>query len=295
MYLRHDEFTKYHPGTNFAYFCAVIILSLIIFHPLALGISLAGALVYAILLRGGKALKFFFSMPFIIMVLTVILNPIFVHKGITPLFYIGDSPVTKEAFIYGGCAALMIGSVMMWFYCYSQVMTSDRFMAVAGRVMPKSSLVFSRVLRFIPRLKNQAGKIRNARRNAGTNGEEVSKTKEAAGQMSMLTTWALENSIETSDAMRSRGYGLPGRTHYSGYKMQARDGVFIALIIIFVVTVIAGKITGALFFVAYPQVKIGLSEGGPGAYIAAYALLCFAPTFIEIAEELRWKQLESKI
>lgn len=295
MYLRHDEFTKYHPGTNFAYFCAVIILSLVIFHPLALGISLAGALVYAVLLRGGKALKFFFSMPFIIMALTVILNPVFVHKGITPLFYIGDSPVTKEAFVYGGCAALMIGSVMMWFYCYSQVMTSDRFMAVAGRVMPKSSLVFSMVLRFIPRLKSQGVKIRNARRSSGANDEAASKTKEAAGQMSMLTTWVLENSIETSDAMRSRGYGLPGRTHYSGYKMQARDGVLFALIIIFAIVIIAGKITGALFFAAYPKVTMGLSEGSVGVYIAAYALLCFAPTFIEIAEELRWKQLESKI
>ncbi len=38
-----------------------------------------------------------------------------------------------------------------------------------------------------------------------------------------MITWSLENAIETADSMRSRGYGLPGRSAFSIYRMDSRD------------------------------------------------------------------------
>ena len=38
-----------------------------------------------------------------------------------------------------------------------------------------------------------------------------------------MLTWSLENAIETADSMKSRGYGLPGRTAFSIYRFDDRD------------------------------------------------------------------------
>lgn len=55
--------------------------------------------------------------------------------------------------------------------------------------------------------------------------------------LSILVTWALENAIETSDSMRSRGYGLKGRTAFSIYKFTKKDkgllAVMAALFLVF--------------------------------------------------------------
>lgn len=55
--------------------------------------------------------------------------------------------------------------------------------------------------------------------------------------LSILITWALENAIETSDSMRSRGYGLKGRTAFSIYHFTRKDkyvfGIMIGLFAVF--------------------------------------------------------------
>ena len=43
-------------------------------------------------------------------------------------------------------------------------------------------------------------------------GSLLQRLKNAITILSIMVTWALENAIETADSMKSRGYGLPGRT-----------------------------------------------------------------------------------
>ena len=157
-----SAFAKYHPVVNFVFFITAIVLTVVIFHPAALAVSLVMGVLYSVKLEGRKAWKYFFAFPFVVMILSVVINMLFVHQGITVLFYIGESPVTVEAAVYGACTALMIGAVIVWAHCYSIMMTSDRFMAVFGKRAPSTSLVFSMILRFLPRTKRQAGKIAEA-------------------------------------------------------------------------------------------------------------------------------------
>ena len=181
--MKRDVFGTYNPIINFIYFAGVIIFGVIFLHPAMVGISLCGALIYAVLLRGKKALKFFAFMPLIIMILTAVINPLFVHRGTTVMFYMGANPITREALIYGIVSGVMIAAVIMWFYCYGVVMTSDKFMYVFGRMAPSSSLVFSMVLRFIPRFSKQAEKIADAQKcikknfTAGTTKEQIGHEK----------------------------------------------------------------------------------------------------------------------
>ena len=94
-------------------------------------------------------------------------NPIFVHNGETILFFMNDNPVTLEAFIYGGAASLMIVSVLLWCRCYSAVLTTDKFLYLFGKVIPKLGLILSMAFRFIPLFKYQIRKINQSQKTIG--------------------------------------------------------------------------------------------------------------------------------
>ena len=105
-------------------------------------------------------------------------------------------------------------------------MTSDKFIYLFGKLIPAMSLILSMVLRFVPKFKNQIEKVSDAQKCIGrdvTNGNTLAKAKHGMKILSIMTTWALENSVETADSMKSRGYGLRGRTNFSIYRFDTRD------------------------------------------------------------------------
>ena len=53
-----DRFQKYHPLVNFLYFTLVIGFSMVLTHPLAQGIALVCAIIYAVQTEGKKAVLF---------------------------------------------------------------------------------------------------------------------------------------------------------------------------------------------------------------------------------------------
>lgn len=208
-----DRFGSYHPVINFIYFSSVIACSIVFMHPIMLGISLLCAFAYSVVLKGRKALLFnlIYLMP--LLFIMALMNPAFNHAGVTILFYLDSgNPITLESILYGVAAACMFVSVIMWFSCYNAVMTSDKFIYLFGKVIPALSLILSMVLRFVPRYRTQIQVISNAQKCIGrdvTQGSWLQRARNGLTILSIMTTWALENAIETADSMKSRGYGLP--------------------------------------------------------------------------------------
>ena len=66
---------------------------------------------------------------------------------------------------------------------------------------------------------------------------------------------SLENAIETADSMRSRGYGLPGRTAFSIYRFDDRDKTALAWLIFCGAYLVSGWMAGGTYFRYYPTVK----------------------------------------
>lgn len=293
-----DSFGTYHPIICFGYFCAVIILSMIYLHPALLLFSFFGSLFYGIYLGEKKAAKFFCCLPLPVILISMVMNPLFNHRGATILFYFRDNPVTVEAMIYGLVSGLMFASVIMWFYCYNHVMTSDKFMYIFGKAAPASSLVFSMVLRFIPRYHRQTKTVSQGQTCMGRgvgNGSFRQKIKHGAAILGIMTTWAFENAIDTADSMKARGYGLKGRSHFSIYKREGRDlaaGIFVAAAL---AAVIAGGFAGYNTPDYYPVIYIPRA-GVPGTinYIC-YFCLCFLPIGLDIKEDIKWRYLRSRI
>ena len=160
-----DTFSDCHPAVNFLYFALVLAFSMTLMHPACLLISLTGACCYVARLCGlrelGRSARWLVPMA----LLAALVNPAFVHQGVTILTYLPTgNPLTLESILYGFAAALLLASVVLWFRCFSTVMTSDKFIYLFGRVIPALSLVLSMTLRFVPRFRRQFRAVSQAQR-----------------------------------------------------------------------------------------------------------------------------------
>ena len=294
-----SEFKTYHPIVNFIYFVFVIGLSCLILHPIALSISLVSGFLYSVMLKGKKAIKnnLIYMLPMIVAM--ALINPIFNHEGVTIIKYLpSGNPLTLESIIYGICASVMIVSVICHFTCYNEVMTSDKFIYLFGKIIPAMSLIISMTLQFVPKFASQLKVVRNAQKCMGrdvSSGSIIKRIKSGLNILSIMTTWSLENAIETADSMKSRGYGIPGRTAFSIYAFDKRDKKVLACILLSGIYTFTGWITGALSFSFFPSIKMEELTPYGISVLVAYMLLCVSPVIIEIWEVRKWKALKSKI
>ena len=128
----NDAFSQLHPAASFAFFAAVITLTMLYMHPVLLIISLTAAAGYVCILKGarhfGKTL--IYLVPFLIFM--SVLNALFNHAGVTPLFYLSNgNAVTKESLTFGFYASVMFSAVILWFECFNVVMTSDKLLCLS--------------------------------------------------------------------------------------------------------------------------------------------------------------------
>lgn len=294
-----NEFKTYHPIVNFTYFLFVIGFSMFFMHPVCLLISLISAFSYSVLLNGKRAVKFnlLYMLPLIIV--TALLNPAFNHQGVTILTYFpSGNPLTLESVMNGMAAALMLGSVILWFSCYNFIMTSDKFIYLFGKIIPSLSLIISMVLRFVPRFKTQLFEVSAGQRCIGrdvSNGTLLERVKNGIRILSIMVTWSLENAIDMADSMKSRGYGLKNRTAYSNFRFTKRDMSVLAVICVLGIYVLAGAVLGYVDYQFIPYMRGAGYSPYTVSVFAAYFMLCMTPVIIEAKEEIAWKLLKSKI
>ena len=290
-----DDFSTYHPVVNFIYFTLVLVFAMFLMHPVCLALSFIAAFTYSLRLNGRRVLRFNLKYMLPLMLLTALLNPLFNHQGMTVITYLGTgNPLTLESILYGLAAAAMLVTVIGWFSCYNAVMTSDKFIYLFGRIIPSLSLLFSMVLRFVPRFKAQLKTVSAAQRCIGrdtSTGTLRQRARHAIAIISIMTTWALENAIETADSMKARGYGLPGRTAFSIYHFERRDKQVLLLILCLGVYVLIGAIYGSLGFSYFPALRYAPITPYSISVFIAYPLLLTLPLIIDRKEDARWKAL----
>lgn len=296
----YDSFSSFHPIVNFLYFLVVLIFSMFFMHPIFQIIALISAITYSMMIKGlRKGIKINIAYMLPMLLFMAFLNPLFNHEGVTILFYLKDgNPITFESILYGIASATMFITVIIWFSCYNAVMTSDKFIYLFGRIIPSLSLIFSMVLRFVPRYLEQIKIISNAQKSIGrdlSQGGIIKRAKNGIKILSIMTTWALENSIETADSMRARGYGLSGRTSFSIFSFDNRDKIGVSAIILLVSIILIGAFKGENTIKFFPSIKFSeITEFSIFIYIV-YLILCMLPVIINIQEAIRWKSIKPKI
>ena len=215
------------------------------------------------------------------------------------LFYLKDgNPVTLESIVYGLASGLMLAGVISWFSVFHEVMTSDKFMYLFGKVIPAFSLLLSMTLRFVPRFTGQIKRVAEAQQCIGrnvNNGNVFQRAAHGLKILSITTTWALENSVETADSMKSRAYGLRGRTNFSIYRFARRDGMLLAFLLGVFGTLLFCMHLRKLKILYFPVFIMNETTAGALILYILYGILCMLPLILNIAEDRKWRSLRSEI
>ena len=292
-----DTFSKLHPLVNIAFFAAVLLFSMFNMHPVCLGISLVCALINALYLSGRKAalLSLKFLLPAALFI--TIVNPLLNHQGVTIIEYLPwGNPLTLESVVYGFASAAMLCAVVLWFSCWNRVMTSDKLVYLFGKISPALSLVLSMALRFVPRFFAEMKQVRHAMQQMN-NGKKSLKSRFKGGLrvLSVMISRAMEGSIETADSMKSRGYGLKGRTSFSLYRFTAKDTAVLLTVLLETSALITIMIFGKLKFRYFPSIKGNVFDIFTVVFYLIYGALMLTPLILNVKEGLQWKRLQSKI
>ena len=281
-----------HPAVTFLYFGLMLWYSVWFLHPLCLLFSFGGALAYRIDLGGTGTVRMA-ALLVPALLLPALLNPLLNHAGMRVLFYLpSGNPLTLESVIYGAASAVMLASVLLWFSCYASVVCSDKFIYLFGRMLPVLSLMLSMTLRFIPEFAARIRETAAAQKGLGHDlrkGSLLQRGKAGMELFSIVTTWALEHAGETAVSMKSRGYGLPGRTAFSLYRMSERDRELLLWFGFCGSYIFCGWASKQLEFQYFPQIAAGNFSPMTASVWLVYALFCLTPVILNGKERRKWK------
>ncbi len=104
----------------------------------------------------------------------------------------------------------------------------------------------------------------------------------------------MENAIDTASSMKSRGYGLPGRTAFSIYRFDRRDRRALVFLLLCGGGVMAGAFAGELKFVYMPILSGAAFDLWQAVVFGLYLALCAMPMLINGREDLKWKSMKKQ-
>lgn len=293
-----DAFSKCHPAVNFLFFLGAIGFCVTIQHPAWLLAGVLCGLVYYLLLRGRKGLPLLAGLVPLFFLISAV-NPLFNTQGSQVLFWLLGRPYTWEALLFGCAVAAILVATLIWFGCYNQVLTSDKFTTLFGNRIPSVSLLLVMVLRLVPNLMRKAKQLLGARKaigkGTGQNAGVRQKLRDGSLVLGALTSWAMEGSVVTGDSMRARGYGTAKRTSFMRYRLTLRDWLLLALMGLLaggILLCIAQGGTAAQFV---PCLALAPLEGWGLWGFLLYCIYLLLPTVLQLKEVLVWHISRSRI
>lgn len=168
-------------------------------------------------------------------------------------------------------------SVIFWFNLFNQVITTDKFLYLFGRIIPNTALLLSMGLRYFPLFVKQSERINQAQKALGIYEEGFFKrTKNYLKTYTALVSWSLENALDTAISMKARGYGVAKRSSYSLYRFRKSDFLFFLLLVLALITLIL--CADKTYFI-----------------LAFGSFLFFGGALLEVKENWKWHYLKSKI
>ena len=293
-----SAFETYHPVICFWMFVLAIALSMLVRHPVFLALSLAASATCYITTKGLRALK---TMAWVVplFILVTVVNPLFNPMGETVLFtYFGGRTYTFESLCYGAATAAMVAAMFLWFGSFNAVMTSDKISYLFRKAAPASALVLTMILRLVPTYQRKTAQLATARACIGksaAHGTWFEKVRNGSSLLSALTSWALEGSVVTADSMRSRGYGLEGRTYYALYQFTLRDVVLAAVMAALFIGAVVGFVAGAANVEYIPSIVVPPLTGPAAAGMVCFGAFMFLPTIINLIEIISWRTALSRV
>lgn len=291
-----SKFENLNPITIFVYYSCVIAFSMFVTNPFLLMISLVGAIAFYLTKFNKKEIIKDLRFYILLTILITITNPLISQKGETVLFKVGRYNYTVEALAYGLYISILLITVMIWFKTYNIIMTSEKSMYLFGRFLPKTSIVLSTILRFIPMIREHSRKVKQSQEAMGMYNTDSLKSKIKSSSVVFYSTvsWIFENALDTSSSMNARGYSNRNRTSYSLIKFCIYDAIWIALNLGLLIVCVVGVVKGALDFSYYPTIKTTQITSLSVFSLLSFGVLVFVPTIADVIDNIKWKYHISK-
>ena len=287
---RTTAMDRMHPGVSLLFFVCAVGGTLLLEHPVFRLCSLCGALCcHAVCCPGAGRFLLRTATP--LCAFAAVLNPLFNHRGVHILFYFPwGNPCTGESLLFGVSAACLLLAVLLWFRCYTAVMTSEKSLYLFSRAAPSLTLLLRLSLRFVPAFRRALDRTREAQTALlGPPKTKKEALRRAFSAVQLRLRDALQDAVAVADAMKSRGYGLPGRTCFAAFSFRSRDKAALVFLLACALPVLGGYAAGMTQFSFFPSPH-GAPLSPPLVFCALlFLLLCLFPVMLHGWEVSKWR------
>lgn len=293
----YRSFSALHPGVSFFYFACVFLSFFLTQNPVPLCLAFFSGLFYQLVLEGGRRALKSIALASPLAFFILLLNPLLNHNGETPLFYLNSRPFTLESLLYGGVMALVVMNTLLWFAIANDSIDHDKIIFLFGRPFPTAALMLGMIFRVTGNLKKELEKVRYAQKSLGLrtdSGTFASRLKSGREIFICVLGNALEHSVDTAAAMKSRGYGLPGHSRRRQYRFHKRD-VFCGSFILISFIAICYFCLNAGDYTVFPKAQPVPFHNLSILYYILYAFFLNLPLIFEGEEALKWRYFNWKI
>jgi energy-coupling factor transport system permease protein len=278
-------------GVGAIWALALTAAALILYNPLALG-----ALALAVLVAGacagvGRQLAGTLRTAMIVGLPIVAINVLASREGLTVFARLGDlgpfgeGNLTVEAVVYGAVIALKVTLLMLITTLASLAVDPDELLRGFRRFSFRSALTASLATRMIPVLGADAQRLAEAQRTRPD--DPARGVRGHVALLSAIVGGSLERAMEVAATLELRGFAVaaegrsrPGRSsdRRVGRPWSRHDLAFLGSALAVLALALAGRLSDAASFEAYPLVKMQVSAGTfvLCAAIVAAVLLPFA-------------------
>ncbi len=284
-------FARSHPIVNLCYFAAVIGVTMFSNHPAFLLLSLLTASLYSLLLGGWKSMRINLLLLVPAVLIMTLFNVLTVHNGVTVLFYVNGNRITREALFSGLSSGILLASIVIWFRCFTVIVTGEKLIYLFGRPAPMLALTLSMILRYIPLLLDRFREIDAAQRCMGRSirrGGLVRRFRQFGKELSILISWSLEASIESADSMEARGYGLRRRTSFHLYRFTRFEALLLGTLLLPASLALLAVCLGRTSIWYYPAIVVKPPDAVQVLGFVGFGLAAMLPPALDLREVKRW-------
>jgi energy-coupling factor transport system permease protein len=261
-------------GVGAAWALALTAAALLLYNPIplaALTLAVLGAGVGAGL---GRRLAGTLRVAVIVGLPIVAINVLASREGLTVFARLGDlgpfgqGNLTVEAVVYGAVIALKVTLLMLITTLASLAVDPDELLRGFRRLSFRSALTASLATRMIPVLGADAQRLAEAQR---TRPEDPARgVRGRVALLSAIVGGSLERSMEVAATLELRGFAVAaeGRSrprHSSDRRVRRpwsrHDLAFLCSTFAVIALALAGRLTGAASFTAYPLVRMQVDTG----------------------------------
>lgn len=281
----NSEFAGRHPVVIMLYVLACVIWTMITRHPVALLVSFLISAAYCVILHGMKRWVGLLAAGGVMLFFAVIILPFFSHRGVTPLFYVNGLAVTWETVFYGMIMTMMLLAVLQWCMVAGCLMDSEKLLYLTGKTIPTIGLMLMMIFRTLPDMRDRYRQIHEAQIGLGKAGKAASRPGRVQSflrELSILISWSLEDSIEVSVSMESRGYRTGKRTWFHLFHIRKEDIVWCIFMLLTFTGMYVSQGRGGLQAFYFPELVFRPVTGWNSTALAAGALGMAAPAVYDL-------------